>query len=512
MQPSLAHFNPLSGPYNLRTSTTTTTTGAAPSGVPNPIEKRPKLSQPDRSVASKAKEILPESDLFFRLCELEHQLDSRILRKQVQMADASFKLGKAKRLLKIYVTSSWSENETTGSASTMSQSSQSVTAMDVDSGTANGNGGSWTLRIEGRLEGGSNPSQSHQTSSKSGSRHAAHPQQQQQSKKQHQFSTFIKSLIVDVNNGGEVVEWRKSANTLQAETDGFEIKRRAEISSASGELSLPVRIALQMDWTPERFRLSPALAALIVAPGGSNSLLMTKPAVVVALWQYIKIHKLQESDEKKIIKNDAALQALFNGVAKMSFGDIPVLVEPHLLPPEPIVIDYEITNSGSGSGGSMMGPVFVHEVEVDVDDLGTKIQQQMTMPRPSASTGSTNTSTTTTTTAAAPSTAVPSSASTSVNSAATIAREVATLNSRIRDLVDALRASHQSLALLRRFAANPLDCCHRLLSSALADYETIVGDVPVTLAEMNRSEFYGSEAVEQAVNDLLAINPRYFNF
>lgn len=279
---------------------------------------------------------------------------------------------------------------------------------------------------------------------------------------------------------GEIVEWNSStpSNTdVNKNCDGFEIRRGIKHGS-SVEESISCKIHLQFDFSPERFRLAPELASLL------NLTLATRSAIVVAMWQYIKLHKLQESDEKKIINNDAALQALFQ-IPKMSFSDIPVLMEPYLLPPEPLVISYEIklakdlenlttataTASSSSSGFDVLDQVF--EVEVDVED-GKSLPRTFLPPA--------------------------------------ILRDMAFHDGRIREILEALQISHTNHKLLTSFATDPVSTAQQLLKTAVHDYETVIGDVPVTLDELTGAEYFNTEIMEQAVGDFLSVNPRFLQF
>lgn len=95
------------------------------------------------------------------------------------------------------------------------------------------------------------------------------------------------------------------------------------------------RILLWLDWVPERFRLSHALGGVL----GLHT--ETRTRVLMALWQYIKLHKLQDQEDRKIIHNNAELKAVF-GCDSMSFTQIPQLIQEHLLVPEPVEIQYTI--------------------------------------------------------------------------------------------------------------------------------------------------------------------------
>jgi SWI/SNF-related matrix-associated actin-dependent regulator of chromatin subfamily D len=326
----------------------------------------------------------------------------------------------------------------------------------------------WIVRVEGRLEalpgaGAAAAPASSRSANKTATAAAANSAPMQPPRK---FSHFLRSLLVEQQQ--QCIEWTRqgSLGTTSVNCDGFEIRRPLPASSGNGGESenLQFKIHLQFNFAPEKYRLAPELAALL-----SNLTLATKPAIILALWQYIKLHKLQENDEKKIINNDAALQGLFN-CEKMSFSEIPVLLEPFLLPPEPLCIPFTLLGLGSDT---TVSPVVV-EVEVDVDDPKQGPPRSLIPPQ--------------------------------------LARDLAFHDGRIRELLEAMHVSKNNLTLLKAFAHDPLLTTQSLLSASARDYETLLGDAPVSLDELRSAEFYTSDAVEQAVHEFLSLNPRYLQF
>ena len=60
------------------------------------------------------------------------------------------------------------------------------------------------------------------------------------------------------------------------EYDGLEIKRK-------GDANVKARIIMQLDQDPAKFNLSPMLKDML------DVSTETKPAIMVAMWQYIKV-------------------------------------------------------------------------------------------------------------------------------------------------------------------------------------------------------------------------------
>ena len=83
--------------------------------------------------------------------------------------------------------------------------------------------------------------------------------------------------------------------------DGFEVKRR-------GDSNVELKILLYLDQQPEKHKLSPLLSQLLDIHTD------TLPNVIMALWQYIKSHRLQDADDRRIVVCDEKLVGvlLFN--------------------------------------------------------------------------------------------------------------------------------------------------------------------------------------------------------
>jgi SWI/SNF-related matrix-associated actin-dependent regulator of chromatin subfamily D len=71
--------------------------------------------------------------------------------------------------------------------------------------------------------------------------------------------------------------WQWTKGTAPAAVDGFEIKRR-------GDRDVYAKITLILDYSPPRFACSRALQQLL-----GIELPDTKPRLLSALWQYIKV-------------------------------------------------------------------------------------------------------------------------------------------------------------------------------------------------------------------------------
>lgn len=286
---------------------------------------------------------------------------------------------------------------------------------------------SWTLRLEGQLE-------------NAGRNSKVNPKP---------LSHYISSVIFQLGKEDDVVEWTKGPGTL--ETEGFEIRR-------CGNVNVPVKIVLVLDEQPKRFKPSTELVRVLE----KEKDVVSKPAAVLAVWQYVKVHKLQESDEKKMVRCDETLQSVFK-IQQMSFSDIPKLIEPHLLPLKPIVLDYLVSMDQSEDS-------LTWELEIEVDDPG-KI-------RPIAA------------------------------NIVAQQREIGLLEHRIHEVSNALKAAAIHERILRFFAADPLQCIGRLMDAQCADQKVVSGESSsITVNDLYRASTFDNEEFEKAIALYCANDP-----
>eukprot|EP01098_Paradermamoeba_levis_P016814 TRINITY_DN9313_c0_g1_i1.p1 TRINITY_DN9313_c0_g1~~TRINITY_DN9313_c0_g1_i1.p1 ORF type:complete len:217 (+),score=63.20 TRINITY_DN9313_c0_g1_i1:261-911(+) len=86
----------------------------------------------------------------------------------------------------------------------------------------------------------------------------------------------------------------------------------------------------------------------------------------MALFQFIKLHKLQNEDDPRIIHTNEKLKAVF-GVDRFEFGTLSNLIHSHLLPPDPVHMRYRVKLSGDPTEAEKCFDIDV-EVEDDEDD------------------------------------------------------------------------------------------------------------------------------------------------
>lgn len=386
--------------------------------------------------APSLEELMGPDSIYHQLVELEHEINYKIARKQAQMADALFRTVKIKRTLKVLVSHTVEDEQDRRIALDKQPESGGKPEDSLsrnDNPEMSSNNCSWTLRIEGKLG----------ATGRANSKVPSEP-----------FQHYLKSLIVQIGDTitpsaeNNTVEWVKGPSTVPL-TDGFEIKRR--ITDSHDKDDIPVKIFLRLDERPERYRPSPQLAPLI-----NDKPLISKPAAILAIWQYVKSLKLQESDEKKTVRCDETLKQLFD-CSSFSFSELAHRLAAHLLPASPLTIDYIISRGRSGGGRTW-------EFELEVEDP-TKNRPSLSSPSLLAQ-----------------------------------QREIGMLEHRLHEVDLALRATTIQEQLMRRMAEDPLKCIQRLMEAQCADQQVVAGEPPLTMADLIRSSNFNTEDMERAVS------------
>lgn len=253
----------------------------------------------DRVCPPKVLELVPEMKSYQEMLDFERRLDFSITRRTLDVQESMRRPARVKKILKIYLTNLF------------------YTQQD--------GAPSWELRVEGRLLDDSRPVK-------------------------RKFSSFFKSLVIELDSAiygpdNHLVEWHRTEKT--AETDGFQVRR-------PGDLQVKCTILFQLEHQPPHYKIDPRLARLL---GKQTD---TIPAVINALWQYIKTHTLQDSNEREYINNDNYLAQIFN-CKRMKFSEIPAKLSSLLSSSDPIVIPHSIVRNS----GETQRATFDFEVEVE---------------------------------------------------------------------------------------------------------------------------------------------------
>ncbi|KAI3412750.1 SWIB domain-containing protein [Psidium guajava] len=274
-----------------------------------PAGPRKKRKLPENQLPGNAAALLPESAIYTRLLEYEARMDALLSRKKIEIQEALRNPSRFQKTLRIYVFNTFLNQTPTNSENT------------------DGEPPLWSLKIIGRiLEDGKDPVVGG-TIQKAG---LSHPK----------FSSFFKKITIYLDQSlypdSHVILWDSERSPSLHE--GFEVKR-------NGDKEFTVHIRLDMNYVPEKFKLSPALSDVV----GLD--VSTRPRVLEAIWHYVKTRNLQSSGDPSFFMCDPPLQKVF-GDEKMKFVMVPQKLSQHLTPPQPIHLEHRIKLSGSSPAGT----------------------------------------------------------------------------------------------------------------------------------------------------------------
>lgn len=287
-----------------------------------PAVRRMKRKLPDKEVPDKVAAILPESALYTQLLEFESRVDSALARKKSDIVESLKKPMQAQKVLRIYV------------FNTFANQTQMVSEKE------NAEPPSWSLKIIGRiLDDGKDPALGGMV------QRSSYPK----------FSSFFKKITIYLDQSlypdKNVILWESSRSPVLHE--GFEVKRK-------GDKEFTAIIRLEMNYMPEKFKLSPALQEVLGIE------LETRPRIMAALWYYVKMRKLQIPGDTASFMCDPPLRKVF-GEDKLKFAMVTQKITPHLTSPGPIHLEHRVKLSGSCPSGNTC-----YDVLVDVPLLPDK--------------------------------------------------------------------------------------------------------------------------------------------
>ncbi|MBA0689399.1 hypothetical protein Goari_007130 [Gossypium aridum] len=278
-----------------------------------PAVLRKKRKHPERQIPDKVAAILPECALYTQLLEFEAKVDAALSRKKTDIQQSIKNPPCVQKTLRLYVFNTYAN--------------QGQTDPDKKSTEAP----SWSLKIIGRvLEDGKDPVLA-------GKAQKSYPK----------FSSFFKKITVYLDASlypdNHVILWESARSPALHE--GFELKRKGDKEST-------VRIRLEMNHRPERFKLSPALAEVLGIEVDA------RPRILAAIWHYVKSKKLQNYEDNSFFSCDPPLQKVF-GEEKMKFIMVSQKISQHLTPLPPIHLEHRIKLSGNCPVGSTCYDVLV---------------------------------------------------------------------------------------------------------------------------------------------------------
>ncbi|KAK9321409.1 hypothetical protein V1517DRAFT_326520 [Lipomyces orientalis] len=385
----------------------------------------------EKNIPSKIEALIPDAKLFRELREVEQNMDATISRKRLDTEDTLAKGTKERKKLRIFI-----------SNTVIDQPWQTVdrideNAFDFDIGTIP----SWLLRIEGKLLDDSTPIDSPH---------------------RRKFTSFFQSIAIELDRpkdlypDGNIVVWNQQTKPglpPQPMSDSVDIKRK-------GDTDINARISFYLATSPERFKLSAALSTVL---GGLKE--QTRQEVVMGLWQYIKSRNLQDPDEKRTINCDDALRQVFNNQDRISFAQMIEYAGPHLLPLDPIVIDYTVRVDRESTQAE-----FAYDIDVEVDS-----PQRQNLQNVLANWHSNQ-------------------------------DEIHALDDQIGITIQELLTAKLRRDFFTQMAHDPAGFINRWIGSQSRDLEIVLGDRDLQSEEVRRAGFYGTEDLTESI--FLLLNSR----
>ncbi|KAH8120390.1 SWI/SNF complex protein [Phellopilus nigrolimitatus] len=372
-----------------------------------------------------------DSKFYQELLDVERKLDWTISRKRAEIQDALGKPSQTTRTLRIFLSHTVSDQPWQTAGQPAGEAPNFETGQGIPS---------WALKVEGRL-----------LESSGRSRDKA---------SQKRFSNVVKHLVVDLERDpnlypdGNTVEWRRPQAVPQAgpsSVDGFTVRR-------TGDSPTKVRVMMYLEHYPEQYKVHPELGAILDVKEESRI------GIITALWNYIKINNLQDKVDRRMIRLDDKLKALFR-TETLAFQQIPELVNHYLSPPDPILLYYNIKPNEPP-------PVIPQawDVEIKMEDTSLKSRMNQVI----------------------------------LNTSSETARDIAKYDEEAALLAQQIQNAQLKCTFLEAFATDPADFINKWLASQSRDLDSVLAAGPsegltVREEELKRSEFFRLPWVEEAV-------------
>ncbi|EPX74602.1 SWI/SNF and RSC complex subunit Ssr3 [Schizosaccharomyces octosporus yFS286] len=383
----------------------------------------------EREIPEKLLETILEANQYVELQELERRLDSLIVRKRFDLQDSLSRQSKKTRAIRIFIRKTL-ENQ----AFQSHEEKNDIQISDLASLSVP----SWTIHMEGRLIPGK--------------------EEEMKQLDEIPFTTFFKKIAFQIQRSEELypesnyVEWNKLSNGTNLANE-LKLKR-------NGDQNVKINILLYPDEHPERYKLSSAFANLLAIKEG------TRPTIVTALWQYIKFHRLQDMEEKRLINCDKGLRNLFE-TDRLYFPRIPELMNRFLEPVDPIVLSFELNVNEESDN-----PFEIFDVFVNADD------PKQTQTR--------------------------SFLANVMNQ-----NEIKVLDEKISSFIEAIHYSKSKYDFMRQFSEDPVMFIHRWTESQSKDLEVILDGSETNFAEKKDSKYYQQPWIEEsAIHYLNRLNSK----
>lgn len=278
-------------------------------------------------------------------------------------------------------------------------------------------------------------------------------------KDKKRFSNFFHRITIERENpNGEnvnIADWKKGTGGIDS-FDHLKIKR-------TGDTKFNVVINLHREEHPDRYRLSHALTSTVDHEEGSRA------DVLYWLFEYIKLFGLQDDDEKRTIRCDSNLKAIF-GVDMVYFPQVPEMIIQHLHPLPPYQLRYTVHLDKEYTGIQT-----IYDVRVQVEDPICAMIYAMTHSKVNAERN----------------------------------RKIAECDKKLARMVQYLHRSMGRHAFFKEFSMDPQGFCRKWLVSQQRDLRIMLGERAgisgaVDFERGGEGSVWSSDAIKAAVQDMLA--------
>ncbi|XP_039120892.1 SWI/SNF complex component SNF12 homolog [Dioscorea cayenensis subsp. rotundata] len=383
-------------------------------GELTPAARRKKRKLPEKQLPDRVAALLPESALYTQLLEFEARVDAALTRKKVDIQESLKSPPTLQRTLRIYVFNTFAN-----------QTPRTPENKNTEPPT-------WSLKIVGRiLEDGVDPDPV-----------SGLPKPNPMYPK---FSSFFKRITIALDPtlypDNPTIIWEHARSP--ASHEGFEVKRK-------GDKEFTVSIRLDMNYNPEKFRLSPPLMEVLGIE------VDTRARIIAGIWQYVKARKLQNPSDPSFFICDPPLKKVF-GEDKLKFSLVSQKISQHLFPPQPIQFDHKIRLSGNGPVGNACYDVLV--------DVPFPLQKEMSAFLTNSEKH----------------------------------KEIEACDEVICASIKKIHEHRRRRAFFLGFSQSPVEFINALIASQSRDLKLVAGDAGRNAEKERRSDFYNQPWVEDAV-------------
>lgn len=220
-----------------------------------------------------------------------------------------------------------------------------------------------------------------------------------------------------------------------------------------GDTNVNAKIILLPDYNPQKYKVGKLLADVIPIKLG------TKPQILLELINYIKVNRLQDEKDKRVVYLDNKLSHLFKKdvSSQIQYSDLPDLIDPHLAGPDPIVLEYTIRVDKQLNQSS-----FAYDMDVELDSIVRQKMMHVVAATPSQ-------------------------------------KEVMSLDDKIVQCVQSINNSKIKRDFLTQFSKDPIEFTNKWIASQTKELEIILGETKVNVEDVRQTDFYKQPWVKEAV-------------